>query len=55
MIKEKPNTTAKEMAVFLNITEEGIRYHLKKLIKAGEIMFVGPAKGGHWEINETNQ
>ena len=35
MIKEKPNTTAKEMAVFLNITEEGIRYHLKKLIKAG--------------------
>ena len=43
------------MAVLLNITEEGIRYHLKKLIKAGKIKFDGPAKGGHWEINEANQ
>lgn len=35
-----------------DITEDGVKYHLDKLRKAGKIKHVGPAKGGYWEIIE---
>ena len=50
LIRKTPTITAKEISAILNITEEGVRYHLKKLKKINKIKHIGPAKGGHWEI-----
>ena len=49
-IKTNNQITAKQMSINLNLTEEGVRYHLKKMKKAKIINYTGPAKGGHREI-----
>ena len=33
-----------------DITEDGVKYHLDKLRKAGKIKHVGPDKGGYWKV-----
>ena len=50
LIKENPNIIKEELAKRLNITEDGIKYHIKKLKKKNIIRWKGPSKGGHWEI-----
>jgi len=50
IIVSNPLVTAKEIAELLKLTEEGIRYHLKKLKKINRIKYIGSAKQGHWEV-----
>ncbi|MCD4745569.1 MAG: putative DNA binding domain-containing protein [Bacteroidales bacterium] len=52
-IKNNKHITAKQLANELSLTEEGIRYHIKKLKKAKLINYIGPAKGEHWEVNDS--
>lgn len=49
-IKENPNITRKELAENLNITSDGVKYNLKKLIDCGIIERVGPTNGGYWNV-----
>ena len=50
-IKEHPSASRKEIAANINdITEDGVKYHLKKLQEQGVIKRVGADKGGHWEV-----
>lgn len=52
-IQKDPYITRKELVKIIgNITEDGIKYHLRKLQKEGIIKRIGPAKGGHWEVVE---
>jgi predicted HTH transcriptional regulator len=37
-----------------DITQDGVKYHLDKLKKAGRIRRVGPDRGGYWEILEDS-
>jgi len=50
-IKENPNITRNELADKLNITSDGVKYNLNKLIKNGKLKRIGPTKGGYWEIS----
>ncbi|MFA5033259.1 MAG: ATP-binding protein [bacterium] len=51
LINENSQITRKELAEKIgNITEDGVKYHLTRLVKFGKIKRVGPDKGGHWEI-----
>ncbi len=34
------------------ITEDGIKYNLKRLQESGLLCHVVSAKGGHWEVND---
>lgn len=52
LIKENPFITRKELAEKLDISEEGVKYHLKILKEKNKIKRIGPDKGGHWEIIE---
>lgn len=45
-----PNITAKEMALNLDITFDGVRYHIKKLKSSGNIKREGPTKSGKWIV-----
>ena len=50
LIRQDPNITKKEIARYLNITLDGVTYHIRKLTKEGIILWKGPSKGGRWEI-----
>ena len=53
-IHTHPNASRKEIAANINdITENGIKYHIKKLQEKGIIKRVGADFGGHWEIIKT--
>ncbi|HII15693.1 MAG TPA: winged helix-turn-helix transcriptional regulator, partial [Nanoarchaeota archaeon] len=49
-IKQNPHITRKQLAKTIGITEEGIKFHLNQMKKAGVIRRIGPDKGGHWEV-----
>ena len=51
MIKENPYIGRVELSKKLeNITEDGVKYHLKQLKQKGLLKRIGPDKGGHWEV-----
>jgi ATP-dependent DNA helicase RecG len=50
LLKARPSITRRELAAKLNITADGVKYHLQKMSAAGVIRHVGPTKSGHWEI-----
>lgn len=49
-IKENNNITKNDIAEKLGITKDGVKYHLKKLVKDGYIKYVGTSKKGYWKI-----
>lgn len=49
-IKENPKITRNELANKLNITSDGIKYNLKKLIDYDILERVGPDNGGYWQL-----
>ncbi len=51
-LRAEPALTRKLLAQRLNISEDGVKYHLNKLKAAGKIRHVGPTKGGRWEVIE---
>ena len=54
IIAENPHIRAKEMAEKLNLTIDGVRYHLTKMRKAGLIQYEGSTKLGQWVIMKVN-
>ncbi len=52
LIRHNPSLTKKELAKLLNISLDGVKYHIRKLRKKRVIEWKGPDRGGHWEILE---
>lgn len=52
IIGENPQISAKEVAEKLNLTVDGVRYHLTKMKKAGLIRYKGSTKLGKWIITK---
>ena len=52
ILKERPYTTAGQLAEELGLTVDGVDYNIRKLKKQGRIVRIGGDKGGHWEIHE---
>ena len=50
LIKENQKITRNELASELNITPDGIKYNLRKLVNYGIIERIGPNNGGYWKI-----
>ena len=50
IMEEKPEVTQRELAQIVGITINGVKYHIKKLTKAGIIEHKGPTKSGKWVI-----
>lgn len=49
-IKEQPNITRNELAKKLNITADGVKYNLNKLVKNNIIERTGSTKSGYWKV-----
>ncbi len=54
LIRQKPEITRKEIAALLDLSPDGVKYHLNMLKQAGRIRHVGPTKKGRWEILDKN-
>lgn len=53
MLKESPYISRSKIAEVLgDITEDGVKYHLNKMKKAGVIERIGADKGGYWKVHE---
>ena len=50
LIKEKPKITRNELASKLDITPDGIKYNLRKLVNNSIIERIGPNNVGYWKI-----
>lgn len=50
LIRENPKITKKELAIILNITSDGVKYNLKKLVDNNIIERIGPDNGGYWKV-----
>lgn len=49
-IKENPKITRKELSEKMNITVDGVKYNLKKLVDSNIFERVGPNNGGYWNL-----
>lgn len=52
MIKKNPGASLIELAAQLNMTKDGIRYHLKNLKQQGTLKRIGSSRNGYWQIRE---
>ena len=49
-LRKNPYISRKELAKMLGISEDGVKYHLRKLKNKGLIEHMGTAKGGYWKV-----
>jgi ATP-dependent DNA helicase RecG len=42
--------TKEKLAQKMNISRDGIKYHIKKMVEKNVLKWNGPAKGGYWEL-----
>ncbi|MBU4140035.1 MAG: winged helix-turn-helix domain-containing protein [Euryarchaeota archaeon] len=54
MLDEKPEMTLAEVASKIGKSLSAVERASSKLVKAGRLRFVGPKKGGHWEVIEKS-
>jgi len=52
MLDENPGMTLAEVASKIGKSLRAVERASSKLVKAGRLRFVGPKKGGHWEVKE---
>ena len=50
-ITKNSNITIPELMIETGLSRRGVEYQLSKLKKEKKIQRIGPAKGGHWEVN----
>ena len=53
LIAQNPDITRQQMAEAIGITDNGVKYHLRKMQEKSLIRRIGPDKGGHWEIVQS--
>jgi len=51
LIKGSPEISAEELATIIGISSRAVEKQMAVLKKKGQLKRVGPAKGGHWEVN----
>ncbi|NCD07676.1 MAG: winged helix-turn-helix transcriptional regulator, partial [Spirochaetia bacterium] len=54
IISENPNLSVKDIASTLDLSVDGVRYHIKKMKKLGLIEYKGSSKSGQWILIDNN-
>ena len=49
-LRDNPYISRKELSRLLMISEDGVKYHLKKLKNKGLIEHLGASRGGYWVV-----
>ena len=53
LLAENPEMTLAEVALIIGKTVRAIEMASSKLIKEGKLRHIGPKKGGHWEVIDS--
>ncbi len=51
-ITNNPNITRSELSEICGISDSGVKWQLKNLVKTGLISRIGGDRGGHWEVHK---
>jgi len=51
-LREQPDLTLADIANRIGKSRSAVERAAAKLVKAGKLRHIGPAKGGHWEVLE---
>ena len=49
-LAERPTASLAEVAAIIGKSVSAVERASSKLVKGGKLRFVGPRKGGHWEV-----
>lgn len=49
-LRERPQSTARDLALRSGLTESGVRYHLARFKRQGKLRRIGSTKAGIWEV-----
>jgi len=52
IIENNPSMGIKQMSSIVNLTHEGVKYHIKNLKGKGRIKREGSKKSGRWQVNK---
>lgn len=52
VVQETPSSTLAEVAATIGKSVSAVERASAKLVDAGKLRYVGPIKGGHWEVLE---
>jgi Fic family protein len=53
LLRQNPHASRKHLAELLgDISEDGIKYHFKKLQANGKLTRIGPPRGGTWQVQD---
>jgi len=55
LLKEKPELSLPELAALIGKSVSAVERASAKLVKAGKLRRIGPAKGGHWEVDGKSE
>jgi predicted HTH transcriptional regulator len=55
LISMNPFITQSELAQSTGLTRRGVEKNTQQLKKSGKILRIGPDKGGHWQIVNSNE
>lgn len=50
LVRENPEISQSGLAEILGLSRDGVRYHMKKLVLAGRVRYIGSTRDGHWEV-----
>ena len=50
LLEDHPSMTLAEVAAQIGLSQRAVELASSKLVKAGRLRYVGPQKGGHWEV-----
>ncbi len=50
ILRDNPSMSISDVAKMIGLTPDGVRYHIDKMKKAGEIQRVGGDRGGTWKV-----
>lgn len=50
LLRKTPKMTLAEVAAVVGRSVRAVEMASSELVKAGRLRFVGPQKGGHWEV-----
>jgi len=51
-LADTPEMTIPQLAMELEISTRAVEKQIAKLRKNNQLKRIGPAKGGHWEVNK---
>lgn len=53
LLRQDPQASRKRLAEMLgDISEDGVKYHLKRLQEKGRLTRIGPPRGGRWQVEK---